>query len=189
MGRGTTFQDKAMQKLGYFTPYIPKNLPAEIQNFVFFRNEAGQDFHELKSKEGFFVSVDVNGIVLLTSDDITTLVPDNLTVYKIGNEETKPDIGWCLKDGVFHEPEKQELPLTPVTRKQLIDVLIDHDLDGKVEPALNAIADDKARKKALNAWRNASQYEPDHPLVLQLKGVLKLTNEQFDVFWREAMAA
>ncbi|SNZ20958.1 hypothetical protein [Cohaesibacter gelatinilyticus] len=97
-------------------------------------------------------------------------------------------------EGEFITPEpvdltKQKAPLLPVTRKQLIDVLIDHDLDEQVEPALNAIPDIKARKKALNAWQNASQYEPDHPLVLQLKGVLKLTNEQFDAFWREAMAA
>lgn len=95
-------------------------------------------------------------------------------------------------DGSFKappEPEPALEPLKPVTRKQLIDVLIDHDLDEKVEPALNAISDDKARKKALNAWQNASQYEPDHPLVLQLKGALKLKDEQFDAFWREAMAS
>lgn len=95
-------------------------------------------------------------------------------------------------DGSFKVPSKPEPvpePLRPVTRKQLIDVLIDHDLDEQVEPALNAIADDKARKKALNAWQNASQYETGHSLVLQLKGVLNLTDEQFDAFWREAMAA
>lgn len=95
-------------------------------------------------------------------------------------------------DGSFKappEPEPVPEPLKPVTRKQLIDVLIEHDLDELVEPALNAIPDDKARKKALNAWQNASQYEPEHSLVLQLKGVLNLTDEQYDAFWREAMAS
>lgn len=88
------------------------------------------------------------------------------------------------------EPEPQEPPLSPVTRKQLIDVLIEHDLDERVEPALRErITDPKALKKALNAWQNASQYEPDHELVLQLKGALKLKDEQFDAFWREAMAS
>lgn len=96
-------------------------------------------------------------------------------------------------DGTFKAPPKPEPvpePLRPVTRKQLIDVLIEHDLDEQVEPALREeITDPKALKKALNAWQNASQYEPDHELVLQLKGALKLTDAQFDAFWREAMAA
>lgn len=81
--------------------------------------------------------------------------------------------------------EEQEPLLLPVTRKQRIDVLINHDLDEQVEPALNSISDIKARKKALNAWQNTSQYGSDHPLVLQLKGVLNLSDEQFDAFWRD----
>ncbi|HAT84935.1 MAG TPA: hypothetical protein DCS30_02585 [Rhizobiales bacterium] len=101
-------------------------------------------------------------------------------------------VGWRVIDGVAvapPEPEPAPEPLKPVTRKQLIDVLIDHDLDEQVEPALNAIPDIKARKKALNAWQNARQYEPEHPLILRLRGVLNFSNDQFDAFWREAMTA
>ncbi|SNY91400.1 hypothetical protein SAMN04515647_1622 [Cohaesibacter sp. ES.047] len=79
------------------------------------------------------------------------------------------------------------IPLAPITRKQMIDVLIDHNLDEAVEPALEAIEDVTERKKALNAWQNATQYEPDHALILQMKTTLNLTDEEFQTMWREAM--
>ncbi|SNZ20909.1 hypothetical protein [Cohaesibacter gelatinilyticus] len=114
-------------------------------------------------------------------------LPDKENFVQVDADMT---VGWRIIDGAAVSPPESALePLKPVTRKQLIDALIDHDLDEQVEPALNVIPDVKAKKKALNAWQNASQYEPDHPLVLRLKGVLNLSNDQFDALWREAMAA
>ncbi len=116
-------------------------------------------------------------------------LPDKANFIRV---EAEVGVGWQIVDGVAVAPPKPAPipePLTPVTRKQLIDVLIDHDLDEQVEPVLNAISDNKTRKKALNAWRNASHYEPDHSLVLHLKEALNLTDAQYEKLWREAMIA
>ncbi|SNY91402.1 hypothetical protein SAMN04515647_1624 [Cohaesibacter sp. ES.047] len=91
------------------------------------------------------------------------------------------------EDGSLRNPAPGPVRLAPITRKQLIDVLINHELDETVEPALEAIADGKERKKALNAWRNASIYKPDHDLIGHMKAALDLTEDQFAAMWREAM--
>lgn len=188
-----------MKTLGKFQQYIPdpvtssdliKVLSASEAKVLFFKNQDNKDWLDFRNENGRAVAVDDQKKVVSVSSDITMLSPDNLTIFVLADGETIPAIGWHFDGQNFVEPPEQEPPLLPVTRKQLIDVLIEHDLDERVEPALrDEITDPKALKKALNAWQNASQYEPDHPLVSQLKGVLKLKDEQFDAFWREAMAS
>jgi hypothetical protein len=109
--------------------------------------------------------------------------------------DTPPDDAFQVwKNGAWQGPIETPPPLKDITRAQLIDVLLDldvyeaqvtslleaEDYSGEPDPA-------KAKARALNAWKNASYYRPDHPLIDQMRAVLNLTDQtQFEALWRAA---
>lgn len=112
----------------------------------------------------------------------------------------RPDVpeGWSAPEGYTAVPRSQlpegwemEAPPAPavpesVTRRQLKEWLIANDLIDQVEAALNAIADAKQRRIALNWWTESQDFRRDHPLVASLAAALGMTSEQVDAAFSAA---
>ena len=76
-------------------------------------------------------------------------------------------------------------PVFPkLTRRQLrlglLNIGITADI---VEAQLNAIADPMDRAAAMIEWQDASSYERDHPVLVQVAAALNLPTEQVDALW------
>ena len=80
---------------------------------------------------------------------------------------------------VFPVPES-------VTRRQLKEWLIDHNLIDAVEAALNAIPDARQKRLALNWWTESTDFRRDHPLVISLATVLGLSSADIDAAFTAA---
>lgn len=78
-------------------------------------------------------------------------------------------------------PPPVVVPAT-VTRRQLKEWLIAHDLIESVDAALAAIPDAKAKRIALNWWTESQEFHRDHPLLKALGAQLTppLTAAQID---------
>ncbi|MCB5201872.1 hypothetical protein LH464_05190 [Neorhizobium sp. T786] len=57
----------------------------------------------------------------------------------------------------------------------------------QVDGVINAIEDPQHRAIAMIEWRDASQFERDHPLIAQVGAALGLTGDQIDGMWEQAL--
>lgn len=109
-------------------------------------------------------------------------------------EVTEPpqDVSQVWTGASWSEPSVQSLG--PISKAQLLDVLLDRDVYEADVIALLENADYsqatdpiKAKARALNAFKNATEYRPDHPMVAALRPALGLADEaDFAATWREA---
>lgn len=83
----------------------------------------------------------------------------------------------ALKEAGAVLPDPQ--PQT-VTKRQLKLWLLNAGLLDAVEAMLNAIPDETQRREALINWNDASVFERQHPLTLQLAGMLNLDAAAID---------
>nr|WP_321456143.1 hypothetical protein [uncultured Cohaesibacter sp.] len=74
--------------------------------------------------------------------------------------------------------------LQPLTPRQLRLTLSRHGYLSQVKPALEAIEDVQAREEALIEWGFATQYDPENPLIDQLRVTLGISKGQMDAMWR-----
>ncbi|WP_319413862.1 hypothetical protein [uncultured Cohaesibacter sp.] len=80
-------------------------------------------------------------------------------------------------------PEPALLPLTP---RQLRLILSRYGYLSQVQPTLEALEDPQVREEALIEWEYATQYEPDNPLIEQLRLALSISEDEMDTMWRTA---
>lgn len=86
-------------------------------------------------------------------------------------------------------PEELRAAMRPLTPREFRDALIDNEImPDQVTAAINQIADDKERAKALNAWEYPTQFTRTDPLVDQIGTIFGLTPEKIDKLWTEASA-
>ncbi len=126
-----------------------------------------------------------NGVVtnvIVGEQEDHTLVPADTIV----------GVGWAFDGERFTPPTGGAMiaPLGTITRAQLIDVLLDrgtfeHQVTAMLENA--NYPDDIAKARAMNAWQNATEYRPDHPMVTKLRIPLGLADDdEFRAAWLDA---
>lgn len=146
------------------------------------------DFGFYHPEQGYWVAVGVRD-----ADHLDEL----LEGYPEGTIQIPPSPGddYEVVDGEWvqipppPEPTPEELRaiMRPLTPREFRDALIDNDImPDQVTVAINQIADDKARAKALNAWEYPTQFTRTDPLVDQIGTIFGLTPEKIDKLWTEA---
>lgn len=87
----------------------------------------------------------------------------------------------------------QALPDVPqsVTRRQAIQVLINHGLLANVQPVIDSLDDGtpeglKAKQTAQNEWDNSTEFLRGRPLVIQIGGAIGLDATGLDDLFIEA---
>lgn len=79
------------------------------------------------------------------------------------------------------------LPPRPLTRRQLRLWLLGQGItSADIEAAIGALPAGE-RDAALIEWRDSSEYHRDHPVLVQVAGVLGLTAEDIDAGWAQAV--
>lgn len=89
---------------------------------------------------------------------------------------------WAEENASSEEVEKRKSALVPrsVSKRQGRQQLIIMGIIGQVQPAIDAITDDLQRSLVQSFWDDSSQYERDHPQMIQLATVIGLTSEEMD---------
>ncbi|MEN5084248.1 hypothetical protein ABE438_17345 [Bosea sp. TWI1241] len=106
----------------------------------------------------------------------------------VATEEAAPGWTWDGHDFASPDPDPEpEIPLRPITRRQLRLTLLAHGVLDQVEPAILSLAEPD-RSIATIEWQDASEYRRDHPLIAQIGTALDLDEPTIDELWREAMA-
>lgn len=95
---------------------------------------------------------------------------------------------WCTELGVPLADEEAPPPeFMALTPKQLrLGLIAAAILPEQVEDMINAIANVTERSIARVQWEYTTQYDRNHPLVLQLAAGFNLTSEQVDSMWHAA---
>ncbi len=74
--------------------------------------------------------------------------------------------------------------LPPLTRRRLRLGLLSIGIRSPdIEAVIAAIPDAEAREWAMVEWKDASEYERDHPLIADAMAALDLPAEQVDTLW------
>ncbi|WP_319496004.1 hypothetical protein [uncultured Cohaesibacter sp.] len=145
----------------------------------------------------------IHGYKRASEGDLDALIVD-VTIVFGGEPERVPfvyrigDKG-AIADKILEDLEKNspviadpdpvihvELPLNPLTPRQLRLILSRNGYLSQVEPVLDAIPDQQAREEALIEWAYATQYEAGNPLIEQLRAALDIPMESMETMWREA---
>jgi hypothetical protein len=104
--------------------------------------------------------------------------------------EPKPTPYCVWEDGAWYDPETEEeknqrylASLRPLTRRQFMLVLIEHDLDESIEGLIDSIPDVKTRKQIKVEYKESTTFERLSPSVLQMCDLLQLTEQQINEMW------
>ena len=139
--------------------------------------------------------------ILKNGEIFTTAVPGSrldiqdemVTVFNIQPGWQFPEDGEPVYEAVLAPPlpeptpEEKRAQMNPLTARQFRLGLTLNDIPlSDVSGAIEAIEDPQAKAVAQIEWEYATQFERLHPLVLQLSGVLELTQEQVDAMWEQA---
>ena len=113
---------------------------------------------------------------------------------------TPAEVGWSFGDYELVEappppepepptPEEIRANMFPLTARQLrLGLVAAGILPSQVDAAIAAIPDEQAKAVAEIEWEYASQFERNHPLIVQIGTALGLTVEQIDTMWADALA-
>ena len=97
------------------------------------------------------------------------------------NEEVEAHLNPVTSD------EEKRAMLPPITRRQFKLALLENNLLGTIESAINAIEDNYLRTKMQIEFQEATMFYRLSESVLHMSNLLGLTDEQVDMMWQEAL--
>lgn len=128
---------------------------------------------------------DKDGFIRMFIGDEELMVPDDMANrHRRMLEEENIEIAPYVEPVLTDEEIRASMPT--LTRRQLLLQLLN---EGFEEPQITAEIDKmtgKAGKIARIEWKNATQFERLHPLVLQIGTVLGFTDAKMDEMWGKA---
>ena len=73
-----------------------------------------------------------------------------------------------------------------ISPRQAREIIIRNGLFNTIETYINNIEDETERLIARNYWEYSEVFERNHPILIQLKSALGITDEQLDNMFKEA---
>lgn len=119
--------------------------------------------------------------VIFEGDEAESIVPDDMS-----NRHRQMIAEWEAAGNTIPPYVVPDLPLAmpALTRRQLRLGLLSIGLtNDEIEAHIAAIEDPTERAAALIEWQDASSYERNHPVLVEVATALGLPPEQVDALW------